>query len=740
MKHKQTIKVYRFKLNPCKKEVTEKQNKKKEKIFQTINNIIMNLWCGILVTLIVIETVICFNCDKDARECETSLIIEQRISMVHQYKGVYPSKGALYYVDVTNTSAAKPVDPQEVISLDGWEKTWLVTVANRSLPGPPIIVYVGQTLIVHVINKLHSDSVTIHWHGLPMKGEPYMDGSAFVSQCPILPGQTFTYRFRVGLEGTHYYHSHIGNQRAKGVHGPLIVKPRGENINIKEHIMTIQDFNHEWGIDMDTNKMQQGWFDKREGFKFIFSPGGVPLTGLYVTSGLINGRGRYHDPITNKHNEAPLTVFQIEQGQQYRFRVIGAGTGFPFRVSIDNHKLTVIASDGYALKPVQAESFIIYPGERYDFLIDANQTISNYWIRGEIVEMDPARRVEAILRYVGATIEEPTTSKHQCSSNNRCVVVNCPNSYYKETAYTDCVTYNQLEAEATDDPAPVLEPGKSHNFFFNFAFNLIPFSVKSAISGKSFLFPSVAALSQPKEITKLCEKADCGENKTCYCTHSIDVDFGKTVQMVFSNHGAGSLTHHPLHLHGYSFYVLKMGLATYNETTGMIMGDNEDILCPGGSNSFCNNPTWSNSSWTDGEIPGLKLKSPPRKDTIIIPKGGYVIFRFIADNPGVWMLHCHFKNHFTDGMALLINDSFSRHPPPPEGFPVCHDYPRMYKPPVTTPTSSAPTMAPPMQEGMYTRADYWLAVGILIGIIAILLIIITYMCCKSTKKADTYKT
>lgn len=654
----------------------------------------MNFWLGgILVTFYVVQTVVSFTCDKDATECKTSLIIEQRISMIHHNKGVYPSQGNLYYYDVTNTSTATPVNPQEVISLDGWEKTWLVTVANRSLPGPPIIVYVGQILIVHVISRLTSENIAIHWHGLPMKGEPYMDGSAFVTQCPILPGQTFTYRFRVGLEGTHFYHSHIGNQRVKGVHGPLIVKPRGESSSVKEHILTIQDFNHDWGIDMDINKMQQGWFDNRQPYKISQSPGGVFLTFLYVTSGLINGRGRYHDPNSNKHNEAPLTVFEVEQGQRYRFRVIGAGTGFPFRVSIDNHKFTVIASDGYELKPVQAESFIIYPGERYDVLIDANQTVSNYWIRGEIVEMGHARKVEAILRYVGAPIEEPTTSKQQCSSNDRCVVVNCPNSYYKKTDFTDCLAFDQLEAEATDDPAPVLEQGKSQNFFFNFAFTPIPMTFKGAISGKSFLFPSVSALSQPKEISNLCEHADCGVEKTCFCTHTIDVDFGKTVQMVFSNHGAGSFTHHPLHLHGYSFYVIKIGLATYNETTGQIVGDNDDILCPDEPRTLCNNPTWRNSSWVDGEIPGLKLKRPPRKDTIVIPKGGYVVFRFVADNPGVWMLHCHFKNHFGDGMALLINDSFSRHPPPPQGFPVCHGYPGKYNTPsVPKPTMEAPTM------------------------------------------------
>lgn len=30
------------------------------------------------------------------------------------------------------------------------------------------------------------------------------------------------------------------------------------------------------------------------------------------------------------------------------------------------------------------------------------------------------------------------------------------------------------------------------------------------------------------------------------------------------------------------------------------------------------------------------------KDTISIPSKGYTIFRFKADNPGWWLLHCHF--------------------------------------------------------------------------------------------------
>lgn len=33
------------------------------------------------------------------------------------------------------------------------------------------------------------------------------------------------------------------------------------------------------------------------------------------------------------------------------------------------------------------------------------------------------------------------------------------------------------------------------------------------------------------------------------------------------------------------------------------------------------------------------------KDTVIIPDGGYVVVRFIADNPGVWFFHCHLAFH-----------------------------------------------------------------------------------------------
>ena len=109
----------------------------------------------------------------------------------------------------------------------------------------------------------------------------------------------------------------------------------------------------------------------------------------------------------------------------------------------------------------------------------------------------------------------------------------------------------------------------------------------------------------------------------------------------------------------------------------MIEG-NTDIDCKGGTTqdkSFCNNATWSNSTWLNGNVPDLELQKPIRKDTIIVPSGGYVVIRIVADNPGVWFLHCHIELHANDGMAMYINEAFPHHPSPPSGYPQCNNFP-----------------------------------------------------------------
>ena len=76
----------------------------------------------------------------------------------------------------------------------------------------------------------------------------------------------------------------------------------------------------------------------------------------------------------------------------YRFRMIGAQSLFAYRVSISDHKLTIIATDGYPVQPVDVDYIIIHSGERYDFALKPKNATEvgikrNYLIRAETLEV-----------------------------------------------------------------------------------------------------------------------------------------------------------------------------------------------------------------------------------------------------------------------------------------------------------------------------------------------------------------
>ena len=84
------------------------------------------------------------------------------------------------------------------------------------MPGPPVVVCVGDSIVVRVVNQLKTETTSIHWHGMKrgkksakvkwpdpyhlagdeQRGTPYMDGVPGVTQCPISPGATFVYKWR----------------------------------------------------------------------------------------------------------------------------------------------------------------------------------------------------------------------------------------------------------------------------------------------------------------------------------------------------------------------------------------------------------------------------------------------------------------------------------------------------------------------------------------------------------------
>lgn len=75
---------------------------------------------------------------------------------------------------------------------DGYYK--YVHVVNRMMPGPTILAYEGQEIVIKVTNKMWQQGIGIHWHGMIQQDTNWMDGVPSVTQCAINPGETFTYR------------------------------------------------------------------------------------------------------------------------------------------------------------------------------------------------------------------------------------------------------------------------------------------------------------------------------------------------------------------------------------------------------------------------------------------------------------------------------------------------------------------------------------------------------------------
>ncbi|XP_071149358.1 uncharacterized protein [Mytilus edulis] len=632
------------------------------------------------------------TCRLGDLKCECYLTIEHALTMMYAVEGQ-----SAVHLKIKNGKAVRSDNEQEFersteetfILADGY-KSRIVIAVNGRFPGPTITARENQEVIVHVRNLMHTESTTIHWHGLHQKNSPWSDGVAFVTQCPILPGQNYTYKFNAKPFGTSFYHAHIGDQRTMGLYGSLIIIPTpGQKVVLpqegdKVFVAIIQDWNHDDDENELYQKMLLGDFDSSgKRFPETKDPSGAQYSRFKCHSGLINGRGRFYSSST-VHNDVPLERFEVEKNKDYRFRVISAATMYPFRVFVEGHRpIYILASDGFEIDKKEVESFIIHPGERIDFLLNADSESGTYLLVAETLEEFPPneyRAAEAIIHYKDATINPnpPKANPSSCeTSDTTCRVFNCPFLKYPIKENRMCIHFNDV---ISIDPNSNTDEEKSDEvveMFVNFAFPGENGNTPGSVNGHQFLPPIVAAYAQPDLVDYNCDA--CNAYTICECTYAVTIDNDnkdRVYQFVISSIGRGANWSHPVHLHGHSFYVMKMVFATYDKEGQLVSNggqDTIDISCTD-SNNFCSDAKWKNASWENGRHPDLNWHNPPQKDTIIIPSGGYVIIRFKADNPGVWFFHCHIDLHNTNGMGMIINESPNSQPKVPNNFPKCNSF------------------------------------------------------------------
>ena len=134
---------------------------------------------------------------------------------------------------------------------------------------------------------------------------------------------------------------------------------------------------------------------------------GESFGAVVADSTLINGRGRYADgPST------ALSVINVQPGLRYRFRLVSISCDPSFNFTIDGHRMTIIEVDGTEVDPVEVDSIPVLVGQRYSVIVTANQTVGNYWVRASTDQSSSFTNGlnSAILRYAGASDEDPTSS------------------------------------------------------------------------------------------------------------------------------------------------------------------------------------------------------------------------------------------------------------------------------------------------------------------------------------------
>uniref|UniRef100_A0A336MJM4 CSON002551 protein n=1 Tax=Culicoides sonorensis TaxID=179676 RepID=A0A336MJM4_CULSO len=563
------------------------------------------------------------------------------------------------------------------IPVDGMERG--VHSINRQVPGPSINVCHGDRVVIDVVNMMAGTATTLHWHGLHMRNSQVYDGVPYITQCPIDFGHTFRYKFVASEHGTQFYHSHAGHHKLNGMFGSLVVRnfrdPHSNmyDYDLKEHTILVTDWIH----------------DDAE----MFVPG-LPTRKPNISpeSILINGKGVFFKSDKTPTN-SPIEVFKVIPSKKFRFRYINsAGHMCPVQIQFQNHDLSIIATDGHNVVPVTVDTLIATGGERYDFVINANQPRSDYCIKVKLLGNCEGIEGYAILSYSDtleikpeeykkyrefglqcynsidlkeeSTMNHPNTTcydntdKHHCSADlsGLDVDLNLINAEIDERFYIDFLNHRLMSEE-------VFEEGR-YEHFLNVGGSTL---IQSAINNISFAYPSFPILTQTDQLSDeiFCDPDNlplhCSNVRFCHCTQRVKAKLNSVVEMVLiDGNRVLNRMNHPFHMHGYALTVTEMGqIPGVKEMTVDIYKKykNENLI----------------NKLAEGQI-------PPIKDTISIPTAGYTVFRFKADNPGFWLLHCHFDHHLATGMTIVlqVGDEFD-FPQPPPNFPRCNNYiPEIY--------------------------------------------------------------
>ncbi|KAI1360622.1 laccase [Xylaria arbuscula] len=226
---------------------------------------------------------------------------------------------------------------------------------NGMYPGPTITADWGDTVTVTVTNNLTYNGTSIHWHGLRQLGANLQDGTNGITDCPIPPGGSKTYTFRLTQYGTTWYHSHFASQYANGIFGAIQINgPSSADYDIDLGAYPINDF-------------------------YLASAEEIVLASQLGAAGPTSDNVMFNGTNVNGTGGAYSTI-NLEPGKTHLLRLYNPSAQHHYQVSIVGHNLTVIETDLVPVTPITTDNLFLGIGQRAHVLITANQEPGNYWM------------------------------------------------------------------------------------------------------------------------------------------------------------------------------------------------------------------------------------------------------------------------------------------------------------------------------------------------------------------------
>ncbi|KAJ5089265.1 multicopper oxidase-domain-containing protein [Penicillium argentinense] len=503
-----------------------------------------------------------------------------------------------------------------------------VFLINDLFPGPTIEARSGDTLVITVINSMTEHPVALHWHGLHVPNG--VDGAAAVSQCPIAPGAQYVYNVSLPAtqSGTFWYHAHAGVSRGDGLYGGLVVHAPASKSTVRGLMARGGSDLDRYGYDKELLLLIGDWYhppaeDVLAWYKNPGNFGNEPVPD----SLLVNGVGKFDcgmavraRPLDCIPHLMDSSFLNLDPNRSYRIRVVNTGSLGGFSLDFDRENLELLQVDSVDVERSQQKDVnrvgILYPGQRMDFVLrpSAKEGKGPSSMMVELDQecfkyMNPALTPDQLFPIYYNGISDPDRMTLVPSIRNKLNIQEIPSSAsilatLPEKADETHVVYTKIQKMARNNNSP-------YGYF-----NMTTWKPQSD--------PLVPLIALPRE--------NWDANQFSLTTGPGS----RWVDLVVNNLDEGP---HPFHLHGHHFFIL----AIHESTFGW-----------GSYNPFEDPVPTGFDAETDPAQP-YDLSRAALRDTVQIPSRGYAVLRFRADNPGIWLFHCHILWHLATGMAMLID-------------------------------------------------------------------------------------